>query len=314
MTSTPAKRPAPDPSWRSPDPEPVAPPIGFWGGLRIALRLPVLAFVVLGGLVLHLSLRLIERPFFGLRRPLSPWVTQGVCRAALMILGLRLEIRGRSMRRRGAIVANHAGWLDIFTLNAATRIYFVSKSEVATWPLIGTLARVTGTVFINRDARDARLQKEIFEARLRVGHRLAFFPEGTSTDGLRVLPFKTTLFAAFFAHGLAEEMAIQPVTMTYLSPDPNEPRAYGWFGDMSFGVHLLHVAAMGRRGRVVVTFHPPIDVRDIADRKALARHCEKQVRGGLRATLPPEHWRDSADAPSLVPGRVTALAKRPPSQ
>jgi 1-acyl-sn-glycerol-3-phosphate acyltransferase len=289
-----------------------APGPGGW--LRLALRLPVLAVVVLGGLALHLALRLVERPLFGLRRPVTPWVTQGVCRAALVILGLRLDRRGRPMRRRGAIVANHAGWLDIFTLNAATRIYFVSKSEVATWPLIGTLARVTGTVFINRDARDARLQKEIFEARLRVGHRLAFFPEGTSTDGLRVLPFKTTLFAAFFAQGLADDMAIQPVSMAYLAPGDADPRLYGWFGDMSFGAHLLFIAAQPRRGRVVVIFHPPADVRAYPDRKALARHCEQEVRKGLRQTIPAQDWRDSADLPGAAPARATALAKRSPAQ
>jgi lyso-ornithine lipid O-acyltransferase len=97
------------------------------------------------------------------------------------------------MQHKGALVANHASWLDIFTLNACDRIYFVSKSEVAGWPGIGWLARATGTVFINRQGREAQMQKLLFEARLRAGHRLLFFPEGTSTDGQRVLDFKSTL-------------------------------------------------------------------------------------------------------------------------
>ena len=188
--------------WVSPDGEAAPVPPGAMGRLRLAFRLPALAVVVALGLVVHLALRVIERPLFGLRRPVTPFVTQAVCRLALLILGLSLSARGRPMRGRGAMVANHTGWIDIFVLNAVQRLYFVSKSEVATWPGIGWLARATGTVFINRRARDARLQKEIFEARLRAGHHLCFFPEGTSTDGLRVIAFKSTLFEAFFTHGL----------------------------------------------------------------------------------------------------------------
>jgi lyso-ornithine lipid O-acyltransferase len=252
----------------------------------IAWRLPLMAAVVFGGLALLLALRLVERPICGLRRPVTPFVTQAVCRTVFPIMGIRLVRRGRPMHRRGALVANHTGWLDIFALNAAQRVYFVSKSEVATWPGIGWLARATGTVFINRDARDARLQKEIFEARLRAGHRLAFFPEGTSTDGMRVLPFKPTLFAAFFTRGLDAILAVQPVSLVYTAPPGQDPRFFGWWGNLDFGTHLLRVLAQTRRGRVEVVFHPPVPVAETADRKALARACEVAVRAGLVARLP----------------------------
>ena len=119
-----------------------------------------------------------------------------------MILGIRLQVTGRPMAERGAVVANHASWLDIFVLNAVSRVYFVSKAEVAGWAGIGWLARATGTVFIARKGTEAKEQQALFEARLRAGHRLLFFPEGTSTDSLRVLPFKSTLFAAFYTHGM----------------------------------------------------------------------------------------------------------------
>ena len=161
------------------------------------------------------ALRLIERPMHGLSRPWTPFITQWVCRSAFVILGMRHEVVGARMAEKGAVVANHSSWLDIFALNARKRIYFVSKSEVANWPGIGLLAKITGTVFIARDPRQARLQQEIFEARLLAGHKLLFFPEGTSTDGFRVLPFKTTLFQAFFHQNLRHEMHIQPVTVIY---------------------------------------------------------------------------------------------------
>jgi len=213
----------------------------------------------------------------------TPVITQVVCRTALVILGLRYQVRGTPMVERGAVVANHSSWLDIFTLNARKRIYFVSKSEVAGWPVIGWLARATGTVFINRDTREARHPKEVFEARLKAGHKLLFFPEGTSTDGMQVLPFKSTLFAAFFSDALRGFLHVQPVTVIYRAPAGQDPRFYGWWGDMEFGPHLLKVLAARRQGSVELVYHPPLRVADFESRKALARACEEAVRGGLPA-------------------------------
>ncbi|MCC5960304.1 MAG: 1-acyl-sn-glycerol-3-phosphate acyltransferase [Rhodobacteraceae bacterium] len=255
---------------------------------RIALRLCLLAPLVFVGLAVMLVLRLVERPLFGLRRPVTPYLTQGVCRAALVIIGLRLHVRGTPMRKRGAIVANHASWLDIFVLNAADRVYFVSKAEVAAWPGIGWLARATGTVFIRRDKRESALHKLLFEARLRAGHRLLFFPEGTSSDSQRVLPFKSTLFAAFFTPALRDVLHIQPVSVTYSAPEGQDKRLYGWWGGMDFGAHLLVVLAQSRRGRVDLTFHPELQVASFADRKELAMTAEDAVRQGFHAATGPE--------------------------
>ena len=182
-------------------------------------------------------------------------------------------------------MANHASWLDIFVLNAAKRVYFVSKAEVARWPGIGWLARATGTLFIARDRRQAAAQVALFRERLQAGHKLLFFPEGTSTDGLQVLPFKPTLFAAFTDPALGPDLAIQPVSVAYHAPAGADPRFYGWWGDMAFGPHLLSTLTARRQGRVEVVYHPPIRVADHADRKALARAAETAVRGGLQARL-----------------------------
>ena len=225
--------------------------------------------------------RLIERPIWGQDRPVTPFITQIVCKSSLFIMGLRLTVTGERMVQKGAIVVNHASWLDIFTLNAAKRIYFVAKTEVASWPLIGWLSRATGTVFIARRSRDAKIHLEIFESRLKAGHKLLFFPEGTSTDGLRVLPFKSTLFQAFFAHGLELEMHIQPVTVKYTAPQGQEDRFYGWWGDMELAPHLLKTLATLRQGAVEVIYHPPVAVADFEGRKALAKYCEEVVRDGL---------------------------------
>jgi 1-acyl-sn-glycerol-3-phosphate acyltransferase len=268
------------PTWDS-DEAPEAIRITPMGWVRVVLRGVPLGILVFGCLALLLLVRLVERPIYGLHRPVTPFITQFVCRNAFRLLGMGFLTKGELMREPGAVVANHCSWLDIFALNARKRIYFVSKAEVAAWPGIGWLARATGTVFIERDRRQAREQTALFRSRLAVGHKLLFFPEGTSTDGLRVLPFKTTLFAAFFAEGLRDIAHIQPVTLIYHAPRGEPARYYGWWGDMEFGPHLLKTLAAKRQGVVEVVYHTPLRVADFADRKALAAAAEDAVRAGL---------------------------------
>ena len=260
---------------------PEQPPLTAGDYWRVTRRGLPLGLLIFGSLALVLTLRLIEAPLYGHRRPVTPLISRFVCRAALALIGIRFRSVGEPMKDAGAIVANHVSWLDIFALNARKRIYFVSKDEVSRWPGIGWLARATGTVFIKRDRREATSQIATFRERLAVGHKLLFFPEGTSTDGLRVLQFKPTLFAAFFDPALAPRMQIQPVTLHYVAPSGADARFYGWWGDMSFGAHLLHTLAAKRHGSVTVTYHPPVRLTDFTSRKALAQQLENTVRDGL---------------------------------
>ena len=253
-------------------------PFGMAGWLRVLWRGALLAVVTYGSLLVFLLVRLIEWPLCGQARPVTPYITQFVCKAAFVILRLPLQVRGQPMRGVGAIVANHSSWLDIFALNAADRVYFVAKSEVAGWPGIGILARATGTLFIRRKTTEAKRHQEQFENRLLAGHRLLFFPEGTSTDAIRVLPFKSTLFAAFLTDHLKSDLAVQPVTVIYHAPTGLDPRHYGWWGDMDFAPHLLITLSERRQGRVEVIFHPALRVADYPDRKTLAAACEAAVR------------------------------------
>jgi 1-acyl-sn-glycerol-3-phosphate acyltransferase len=267
-------------TWTSDD-SPTATPIGWRGWVRIIRRGIPLVVLVVGGLLVLLFIRLFERLFCGISRPVTPNITQGVCRGALVLLGLKFTTVGNPMVAGGAIVANHVSWLDIFALNARKRIYFVAKSEVAGWPGIGWLARATGTLFIKRARGAAQDQVDLFKERLVAGHRLLFFPEGTSTDGMQVLPFKSTLFAAFFDQSLREEMSIQPVTVIYNAPDGADPRFYGWWGGMALGPHLLSTLATQHPGGVTVVYHAPVQLAEFSDRKALAKALENTVRAGL---------------------------------
>lgn len=261
--------------------EPPRGSIGLAGWIRVILRAIPLVLLVFGGLSVLLAVRLIERPLSGSGRPVTPYITQFVCRASFVILGITYRTAGAPLRGSGAVVANHSSWLDIFALNARKRIYFVSKSEVAAWPGIGWLARATGTVFIKRDRAEVAGQVMLFRDRLKAGHKLLFFPEGTSTDGLRVLPFKPALFAAFFDPQLRDTLHIQAVTVNYTAPKGADPRFYGWWGKMDFAPHLLSTLAARRQGVVHVTYHPPVRVADFKDRKALAKAMEDTVRSGL---------------------------------
>lgn len=262
--------------------------IGPLGWVLVVLRGVPLAVLVFGGLIVLLLIRLVERPIFGLRRPVTPFITQFVCRNAFRILGIGFKTTGELMKQRGAVVANHTSWLDIFALNARKRIYFVSKSEVANWPGIGWLARATGTVFIERNPKKAREQTEVFEERLKAGHKLLFFPEGTSTDGLRVLPFKTTLFAAFYSEQLRDFMYVQPVSAVFHAPKGEPGRFYGWWGDMEFAPHLLKTLGATRQGWIELIYHSPAKVSDFTNRKTLAAHCEAAVRNGHTLARVPE--------------------------
>ncbi len=265
-------------TWISEDGEPVSEKISISGWVLVFIRGCAILLVILIGLVLKFLLRFFEKPLFGDRRPATPFITVLVSKISLYLLSIRVKRLGTPLERPGALVANHSSWLDIFALNSSQRLYFVSKSEVARWPGIGSLAKATGTLFIRREAKEAFVQKKLFEQRIKMGHKLIFFPEGTSTDGMRVLPFKSALFQAFFDLEFNSQCYIQPVTVTYFAPKNEDPRFYGWWGDMSFARHLLKTIAAKRQGKIEVRYHEPLLVSDFGKRKELAAAAEAIIR------------------------------------
>lgn len=252
--------------------------VGFARASLRVLAFAVVAFGCLGGLLL---VRVVEPRLWGRRRPWSKRIPRLVCRFAFVAMGIRYRRHGTPMTQPGAVVANHSSWIDIFALCAGIDVFFVAKSDVADWPVVKWFSRAADTIHINRRRMEAAAHRGILEARLTAGHRLMFFPEGTSTDGSLILPFKSTLFAPFFANHMKEISWIQPVTAVYRAPVGEDPRFYCWWGDMDLGPHLLRVLSAPRHGSVEVTFHQPLRVADYSDRKALAHACEKVVRKGV---------------------------------
>ena len=237
---------------------------------------------IYGGLVIFLSVRLVERTWGG---AISPYITQIICQFSLKVLGIKCRVSGSPMNLPGVVVANHVSWLDVFALNASQRAFFVAKHEVRGWFGIGILARATGTVFIERNALHARTHKTLFWKRLADGDKLLFFPEGTSTDGLRVLHFKSTLFAVLFESGIPDDSFVQPVSLIYSPPKGKDSRFYGFWGNISLRSHLLAMLAAPLGGIIDTVFHEPVSPHAFAGRKALAQHCESIVRDCLRKQL-----------------------------
>ncbi len=267
-------------TWRG-EPDLAVPRPSAMGLVRAIWRGVPLLLVLGSGLALMGVLRPVEWLTVHPRRPWTPWITVTVCRVALRLLGIRTQVEGRPMQGSGAFVANHSSWLDIFVLNSCAPLVFVAKSEVADWPGIGWLARATGTLFVRREARGEIVQQaRALARRIRTGERPAIFPEGTSTDNRRVLPFRSALLSGLLVPGLPIGVKVQPVTLAYTGPNGQDPRFYAWYGGAEFGPHALAVLAVRGGGKVRIIFHEPIPV-DGRDRKTLAMEAEARVRSAL---------------------------------
>jgi 1-acyl-sn-glycerol-3-phosphate acyltransferase len=223
------------------------------------------------------------------------WYHRVCCR----ILGFRLDVRGQiSTRRPTLFVSNHTSYIDITVLGAVIRGSFVAKSEVAAWPFFGWLAKLQRTVFVDRRPRTSAIQRDALSERLEARDNLILFPEGTSSDGLRVLPFKSALFsvAEYRVHG--EPLVVQPVSLAYARLDGMPiGRAwrplFAWYGGMEMMPHLWTLLGLGIV-TVVIEFHPVVTIAEFGSRKALAEYCGRVVARGVSAAL-------SGRAPALVP-------------
>lgn len=270
--------------WSGAEP-PSLPPLTARERRRLVLRAGWAAVVLAVLFAVFLPLRGIDLLLGRLRgRPvtaLGPGMVRLWAAQALPTLGLRCVVEGVPMRTGGAFVANHASWIDIVALQRAAAPYLVSKAEVRGWPGIGFIGRAIGTMFIDRRPAEARRQEAALHARLVRGDRMAIFPEGTSSDGQRILSFKSSLFGVFLAPGLPADTAVQPVTIVY-RPRADLPASfYGWWGEMDFASHIRDVLARSTGGTVTLTFHAPLALADHPDRKALARAAEAAVRSAF---------------------------------
>ena len=252
--------------------EPDLPSIDLAGWGRVTLRSGGILCILAATAAVFLPARGAEK-LAGEGRPWTPVIASSAFAAILRVLSIHRIAKGRPAG--AAMVANHSSWLDVAVIYAGGPVFFVSKAEVASWPVVGVMTRLCGTLFIERRRGDAKRHRDALASRLRAGDRIAFFPEGTSSDGRRVLPFRTTLFAAFADPALAG-LGVQPVGLSY-EPPPGYPQEFhAWWGGMDFAPHALRVLAAPSGGRVMVRYGAPVAA--LGDRKALAAALEAAVR------------------------------------
>ena len=200
-------------------------------------------------------------------------------------LGIQVRIHGRPVRGGVMYVANHISWADIPVLGGVVDAAFVAKSEVEGFALVGWLASLARTVYIERERRlTSGDQRDAIAARLAAGQNVILFPEGTTGDGIAILPFKSALFAAVGA-----EAIIQPVTVAYTRlnglPITRERLPdIAWVGDAELWPHAVAFTALGRV-RAELIFHEPVKVSDFADRKVLSRHCRDVIAAGYEQLM-----------------------------
>ena len=244
--------------------------------------------ILTGFMALTMLLRIAPR----LARRMPHWYHRQVCR----LIGVRLHVEGQVARDTPVLlVANHTSWLDIPVLSAVAPLSFVAKKEVGTWPFVASLARLQRTVFVDRERRlDVGETTSEIAGRLADGEAVVLFAEGTSSDGNRVLPFKTSLFAAAkpTSRGGAEAepgAVVQTVSLVYTAlhglPLGRHGRPHvGWYGDMEMQSHAWALLKSGPLD-VHIRIGDPVPLASFADRKALARHSEDEVRAAVTGLL-----------------------------
>lgn len=233
---------------------------------------------------------------WALRKLNAPgWGRLGVRYYSALCTALRLRVRvvGEPVRDRAVLfVSNHVSWADILVIGSIVPIAYVSKSEIGSWPLVGTAAKSQRTVFVDRSRRQQTGDAiaDIVD-RLAGGTSVVLFAEGTSSDGNRVLPFRSALIGAVREAAARSEhgILIQPMSICYTAlngiPMGRQHRpTVAWYGDLDF---MPHISAFIARGAVdaVVSYGEPVAANAASDRKVLAKTLEGAVRRITAGTL-----------------------------
>ena len=196
-------------------------------------------------------------------------------------------------------VSNHASWLDIAALGACLPACFVSKGDVGGWPLVNIVAHLGRTVYVSRQRQSTLRERDTMRGRLAAGDNLILFPEGTTSDGSRVLPFRSSLLAV--AEGEPSPL-VQPVSIVYdrlagLPAGRSTRPLFAYYGDMTLAPHYWKLAQW-RGVRATILLHTPLDPHNYSGRKTLTPVVWQAVASGaaaLRQNRPPAAERRPKD-------------------
>jgi 1-acyl-sn-glycerol-3-phosphate acyltransferase len=209
----------------------------------------------------------------------------------LRLCGMRLVVHndGARLDASALVVGNHVSWVDIYTINAWRPTPFVSKAEVRQWPVVGWLAEKLDTVFLQREKRSEamRIMHEMAD-RLRGGGVMCVFPEGTTSDGLGLLPFHANLFQAAVSAGCA----VQPICLMYEDAQGRQSVAPAYVGELSLGKSLELVL---RGGPLVAHLYVCDPIAPGGDRRATSAAAQAAIAAAL-VDMQANVGRPSADA------------------
>ena len=208
---------------------------------------------------------------------------------AMRILGFEIHVRGTpSTARPTLFVSNHSSYFDIEVLGSLLEASFIAKADMMGWPFIGTLAKLQRSVFVDRRPQNVGEHRKDVASRLADGDQLVLFAEGTTSDGNRVLPFKSALFSVAAEASPERPLTIQPVSIVATALD-GMPLGrtfrpiYAWYGDMPLAPHAWTALSLGSL-RVEVEFHPPFTANS-RGRKELAERCWAAVNAGVMRSI-----------------------------
>ncbi|WP_225421608.1 lysophospholipid acyltransferase family protein [Sphingomonas parva] len=236
------------------------------------IRFAVRAAAIFGALLVCVPLHYLW-PLLGRR---SPWPRRFLGMVG-RIAGMRVRVRGTPLTSHVLFAANHLSWLDIMLVAGASGAAFVSRDDVARWPVFGWLARLNDTVFVDRsDRRAVQGQVDTLRAALAGGQPVALFPEGTTEGGTGLLPFRASLFSALFPP--LPGVRVQPVAIDYGAPGSE----IAWTDSEAAGANARRI--LSRRGTVPVTLHflAPLDPGALGGRKAVAAAARAEIEAVLR--------------------------------
>lgn len=198
------------------------------------------------------------------------------------IFGLRIRYEGTELKsnQQYLYVSNHISYLDILVLGSLVPAFFVAKADIAGWPIFGFLAKLGGTTFISRKRSLVKQQMELFQKQLIKGEHMLLFPEGTTSNGREILPFKSSLLNVLYNEGM-HNIQVVPVCIHYVAINgqrcPDNKDAVAWYGDMELAPHLWDVLKL-KSIDVVVHMTPPVQHNSFADAKKLTAQCEDTIR------------------------------------
>jgi 1-acyl-sn-glycerol-3-phosphate acyltransferase len=238
----------------------------------------------------------------------------GMCR----VLGLEVRVIGAPAHRSAdgrpvVFVSNHSSWLDVLVLGGTLDACFIAKEEVAGWPVISWVARLGRTVYVRRRRTSTARERDEMRRRLASGDNLILFPEGTTSDGSRVMSFRSAFLSVALLPATADGKPpiVQPVSVVYdrlaFLPTGRASRPlFAWYGDMDIATHFWRLAQ--HRGlRASVLLHAPVDPATFPSRKALSEALWATVADGA-ATL-----RQNRPAQPIGTGEVVATPDPTPA-